>query len=395
MSDLWWPGDERAGDLLSDATLLAAMVEVEQAWLDALAEAGTAPRADLSRAVAPEDVVRIAEGAEETGNPVVGLVKVLRERSGNTWVHRGLTSQDVLDSAVMLCLRAAAGKLTQDQSRQALALAGLAETHRGSLMPGRTLTQSAVPITFGLKAAVWLGGVLDAAERVSALRFPAQFGGAAGTLSAATAIAGSPAAARALCADAASRLGLDDTMPWHTSRGPVTTIADALVAATDSAGRIAGDVVTLARPEIGELREPAGRGGSSTMPHKANPVLSILIRRTAMTAPQLGATLHLAASLADDERPDGAWHAEWASLRDLGRRTVVAASQTAELLEGLVVDTDAMRTHAATAWAELTAERDVIAAFAAGSGSDDDYLGATDILIDSALDRAHTFLEQS
>ena len=131
------------------------------------------------------------------------------------------------------------------------------------------------------------------------------------------------------------------------------------------------------------------------MPHKANPVLSILIRRAAMAAPQLGATLHLAASLADDERPDGAWHAEWASLRDLGRRTVVAASQTAELLEGLVVDTDAMRTHAATAWAELTAERDGIAAFAAGSGSDDDYLGATDILIDSALDRAHTFLEQS
>ena len=123
---------------------------------------------------------------------------------------------------------------------------------------------------------------------------------------------------------------------WHTSRAPLTRYADALVRATDAMGHIANDVLLLARPEIAELAEPAvaGRGGSSTMPQKANPVLSVLVRRAALAAPAQAAQLHLAAASTVDERPDGSWHTEWTALATLSRHTLTAASQTAELLDG-------------------------------------------------------------
>ena len=140
-----------------------------------------------------------------------------------------------------------------------------------------------------------------------------------------------------MVASFATGAGLAARPPWHTSRGAVTRLGDALVGCTDAWGRVAADVTTLARPEIGELREAAvaGRGGSSTMPQKQNPVLAVLVRRAAIAAPALAATLHAAAALAVDERPDGAWHVEWATLRTLSRYSVVAAAQTTELLAGL------------------------------------------------------------
>ena len=168
---------------------------------------------------------------------------------------------------------------------------------------------------------VWRAGLAEATADLEALVFPVQVGGPVGT-------------SREGAADLAGRLGLADAPPWHTQRRPVTRAGDALVAATDACGRIARDVLVLGRPEIGELSEAVG-GGSSSMPHKANPVLSVLVRRAALTTPQLAATLHLAAADQVDERADGAWHAEWDTLRLLARRTAVAASQTAELLEGL------------------------------------------------------------
>ena len=128
-----------------------------------------------------------------------------------------------------------------------------------------------------------------------------------------------------MATEAAAALQLDDAVPWHTNRSAVTRLADALVATTDACGRIANDVLVLARPEIGELAEPPGRGGSSTMPHKANPVLSVLVRRAALAAPALAAQLHLAAAESVDERADGGWHVEWSALATLARRTVVAA----------------------------------------------------------------------
>ena len=162
---------------------------------------------------------------------------------------------------------------------------------------------------------------------------------------------------------------------------------------TDCWGRIASDVVILARPEIAELSEPATekRGGSSSMPHKRNPVLSILIRRAAMSAPQLAATLHTAAALANDERPDGAWHAEWDTLRTLARRTVVAGSQCAELLAGLQVHSDTMAENLGRT--DVLGEQRAIADLV-GKAPSTTYFGAVDRLIDQSIDRAQRVLKQ-
>ncbi|GAB3862004.1 3-carboxy-cis,cis-muconate cycloisomerase [Nocardioides maradonensis] len=397
MSDLFWPGDERAGGLMSPTAWLEAMVAVEQAWVDALAAAGVAPAApDLAGLVGAGDLEDLAAGAESGGNPVLGLVALLRARAdgaGAAWVHRGLTSQDVVDTGLVLCLRDVVTAICAELRAQVAALAALADDHRGTVMTGRTLTQAAVPVSFGLKAAGWLTGVLDAADRLDALTFPAQFGGAAGTHAATTELMGDPAAALRIAEDAATRLELRPSTPWHTSRAPVTSYADALVACTDAWGRVAGDVLTLSRPEIAELAEPAGRGGSSTMPHKRNPVLSTLLRRAALSAPPLASTTHVAAALAEDERPAGGWHAEWPALQALGRRTAVAASQATELLAGLHVDADRMAANARAAWDDLTAERASIARFAGAQPSTGDYLGANDLIIDAARQRAQDWLE--
>jgi 3-carboxy-cis,cis-muconate cycloisomerase len=400
MADLFWPGSERAHALMTDAALLEAMIAVEQGWLVSLAAHGLTPPSDLGGLVGPADLDALALDAEGGGNPVLGLVALLRERSGNAWVHRGLTSQDVVDTALILCLRETVTAVRSDLDAQIDSLVELAETHRSTVMAGRTLAQHAVPTTFGAKAAVWLTGLLDARDALAALTWPAQLGGAAGTLAAARALVPDDVAAWDLVVATADALGLEARTPWHTSRGPVTAIGDALVACTDAWGRIASDVVTLSRSEIGELAEPAGvgRGGSSTMPHKRNPILSVLLRRAAITAPGLASTLHLAAALANDERPDGGWHAEWAALRDLGRRTAVAASQARELLAGLEVNTKRMAATVATHHSDLHAEQAAITGFAgteatAGSAADPAYLGLADDLITRVVRRAHATSE--
>lgn len=394
--DPFRPGDARAGEVLTPAALLRAMGDVEAAWLAALGAAGLGPGGPAP-SVDAADLPRLAD--ESAGTPVVALVALLRERARPDvawWVHRGLTSQDVLDTALQLCLREACGRVRDELVAQVAALAGLAARHRDDPLAGRTLTQHAVPVTFGLKAAVWLGAVLDAHDDVVALTFPAQLGGAAGTLAATVELAGSPAAALAVAADAAGRLGLAAAPPWHTARAPVTRAGDTLTRATDAWGRIAADVLTLSRPEVGELAEGAG-GGSSTMPHKANPVLSVLVRRAALAAPGLAAQLHLAAADARDERPDGAWHLEWDALRALGRGAVVAGSQTTELLRGLRVDTARMRATLDGAAADVLAERGTLRRGGADAGDPDpaSYTGAAGLLVDAALQRAHRLVENS
>jgi 3-carboxy-cis,cis-muconate cycloisomerase len=211
-------------------------------------------------------------------------------------------------------------------------------------MPGRTLTQHAVPTTFGLKAAGWRSLVLDARDRTTAVRdsLPAQLGGAAGTLAAFTAYGATDATA--LPAAFARELGLRaPLLPWHTLRTPIADLAGCLALAAGALGKVATDVLTLARTEIAEVAEGSG-GGSSAMPHKANPVRSTLIAAAARRAPQLAATLY-GSLAAEDERPAGAWHAEWEPLRELLRLTGGAARDAAELTEGLRVDADAMREH--------------------------------------------------
>ncbi|HEY0530581.1 MAG TPA: lyase family protein [Actinoplanes sp.] len=376
MTDLLWPGDHRAGDLFSDKAFVAAMLRVEQAWLHArgfTVDIGFEP-----------DLEALSIASEKGGNPVIPLLEGLRAADAPAALHKGLTSQDVLDTALALCLRDAAARVRADLDRSVAAAAALADRHRHTRMAGRTLTQHAIPITFGLKASGWLQGLLDARDRLKDTDLPIQLGGAAGSLAAPTALAGSPAKTREWVTATAQDLGLPVRDPWHTNRTPVAAAGDALVTCTDACGHLANDVLLGARPEIHELIESPedGRGGSSAMPNKQNPVLAILIKRAAIAGPPLAATLHAAAAAAVDERPDGSWHVEWATLRTLTRRTVVAVSQTAELLAGLRVDASAMAATLAAARPGIDAEQ---RKYDDGEGS---YLGATDEIIDAALARA-------
>lgn len=402
MTDLLFPGDWRAGDLLTDRALVDALVRVEQAWLDTVVAGGIAPpeaKAELAGRVTDADLATLGGGSESGGNVVLPLLVLLRERlpaDAGRWLHRGLTSQDVLDTALVLCVRAVADQVLVDTRVQVEALVRLAEEHAGSVQAGRTLGQHAVPTTFGAVAADWLHGVLDAAGdlRAAAGALPAQAGGAAGTWAAAGLLGGA-SNAWSLAESWADLLQLPSADRWHTRRRPLTRVADALVAGTDAWGKIAGDVVLRSRPEIAELAEAGGRGASSTMPHKSNPVLSTLIRRTALAAPLAAAELHLCAVQAEDERPAGAWHAEWPALRRLGRGAAVAASLTAELLAGLRVDADRMRRTAEAATDELLAEQRSLAPLVARTPTGDlaDYLGAADSFVAVATTRARRWLE--
>ncbi|MFC9424248.1 lyase family protein [Streptomyces sp. NPDC056987] len=380
----------RAESTTGDTAFLQAMLDAEAALTRAQAALGLAP-AEAARAIgaacdaARFDARELALRARDGGNPVIPLVARLTAALPATlapYVHRGATSQDILDTAAMLVAARTLEPVLADLDRTERALARLAATHRDTVMPGRTLTQHAVPTTFGLKAAGWRSLVLDARDRLRSVRatLPAQLGGAAGTLAAfeaygpaadeateagaeagigttgagtagagtaGTAGAGTAGAAEAalrLPAVFAGELGLaEPALPWHTLRTPVADLAAALAFTAGALGKPAADVLTLSRTEIGELSEGAG-GGSSAMPHKANPVRATLIAAAARRAPALAATL-LGSMTAEDERPAGAWHAEWEPLRDLLRLAGGAARDAAELAEGLRVHAGTMREH--------------------------------------------------
>ncbi|MET9980986.1 3-carboxy-cis,cis-muconate cycloisomerase [Streptomyces rochei] len=358
-----WAGSP-AADATDDRALVRALLDAEAALTRAQAGLGLAPE-EAARAVteaadpARFDASSLAERARGGGNPVIPLVADLTQAVGEEhgpYVHRGATSQDILDSALMLVAARALEPLLVDLGRTERALARLAAEHRDTAMPGRTLTQHAVPTTFGLKAAGWRALVLDARDRTAAVRsaLPAQLGGAAGTLAAFGAY-GAPDPL-ALPAAYARELGLcAPLLPWHTLRTPVADLAGCLAFAAGALGKIAADVLTLSRTEIGELAEGSG-GGSSAMPHKANPVRSTLIAAAARRAPQLAATLY-GSLAAEDERPAGAWHAEWEPLRDLLRLTGGVARDAAELTEGLQVRPEAMREHLALTHGLIVSER--------------------------------------
>ncbi|MGQ5656244.1 3-carboxy-cis,cis-muconate cycloisomerase [Streptomyces sp. EKR5.2] len=341
-----------AADTTSDSAWLRAMLDAEVALTRTLASLGLAPSA-AAAAVAEAartnrfDVRSIARRARAGGNPVIPLVADLTEAVGaehGPYVHRGATSQDILDTATMLVAVRTLDPLLADLERIQTALARLAARHRDTVMPGRTLTQHAVPTTFGLKAAGWRSLVLDARDRVRTVRdgLPAQLGGAAGTLAAFTAYGADDP--RALTAAYAQELRLaDPVLPWHSLRTPIADLAGGLAFTAGALGKLAADVLTLGRTEIAEVGEAAG-GGSSAMPHKANPVRATLITAAARRAPQLAATLY-GSLAAEDERPAGAWHAEWEPLRDLLRLVGGAARDGAELADGLQVDEESMRLH--------------------------------------------------
>lgn len=414
MADLLWPGDHRAGGIFSDRSFVDAMVRFERAWLAGLVDAGIAPAAAAALGsgdegdedpwlVRDDEIGELAAAGEAAGNPAVPLAAMLRARlpePASTWVHRGLTSQDVMDSALMLCSADALDAIVEHLARQVARMTEFVAAHRNTPMLARTLTQPAIATTLGMHAASWLTALLDAADGLTSARtgLRIQVGGAAGTLAAVVELArgrglADPAAIALRASDALARnLGLMSSVPWHTARGPITTLGDALVGCTDAWGRIARDVLTGSRAEIAELREDVaiGRGGSSTMPGKRNPVLSVLLHRAALAAPALAAALHVAAASANDDRPDGSWHAEWAPLRTLARRTVTAADQATELLSGLSADATRMAENLAAA-SGIGAEQRSMAALT-GSRPAETYRGATDLLIDRVLGRARCFV---
>ncbi|MFB2580208.1 lyase family protein [Herbiconiux sp. P15] len=343
--------------LVSDGAVVDALVTAELALVRAWAAVGALPSveaetiaaawgwdAELHRAHSHGiDAGDLAEAGVAGGNPVIPLVSFLKQRveaEQRAWVHRGATSQDIVDTALMLVARGAVDTILVELEAAETALAAFAAEHRDVVAAGRTLTAHAVPTTVGLRAVGWLGGLRRASARLRQLTLPAQLGGAAGTRASFVELGG--AAASALPTRFAEAAGLASVEEvWHTSRWPVTELGDALTQTTDALGKFAGDVTTLSRTEIAELGSGAG-GASSTMPQKSNPVQAVLIRSAALRAPQLAATLHVCAALAVDERPDGAWHAEWPTLRELLRLALGASAHGAQLARALRVDREAV-----------------------------------------------------
>jgi adenylosuccinate lyase len=277
MSDhgLLSPGTQRTGGGFDDEALVDAMLRVEVAWLRALAAVGAVDAWDADAVATAADgwqvdLDRLGAQTEAAGNPVVPLVAGLRAAVGDQrlagLVHRGLTSQDVLDSALVLLARDALSRTRDELTASAGGLAGLAARHRETVMVGRTLSQYAVPVTFGLKAAQWLAGVLDAQEQVETVLggLPVQCGGAAGTLALAGELTADPVgAAQAL----AQELGLRwPGVPWHTNRSVVTRIGGALVGACDALGVLSSDVALMSRPSSARSGRAPSPGGVAPRP---------------------------------------------------------------------------------------------------------------------------------
>jgi 3-carboxy-cis,cis-muconate cycloisomerase len=340
-----------AARVVCDRALLQAMLDFEVALMNALAHAGLAPPAaaeELARVAgdaAALDLAALGRGAGETGTPVPALLSALRERLSDeaaAYLHTGATSQDVIDTAGMLVAHRALDSIQHDLMAAADACAELARAQRDTLAVGRTLLQHALPVTLGLKAATWLAGLEDAAAelvRVDEEVLALQLGGAVGTLAALG------AHGLEIVADVADQLGLGEALlPWHTIRLRPAALAGALAAATGVMGKVARDVVLLAQTEVAEAAEAGGpgRGGSSTMPHKRNPVGAVGVLACAHRAPGLAATI-LGAMVQEHERAAGAWQAEWPALLELLALTGSAAAMTHELLSGLQVDPAKLR----------------------------------------------------
>jgi 3-carboxy-cis,cis-muconate cycloisomerase len=344
-----------AAAAVSDDAWFRALLDVEAALARAAARVGlvdaAAARAVTEAAADPArlDLATVVARAADAGNPVPPLVRVLRDAVGPAAaaaVHVGATSQDVLDTALVLLARSAASALDADLAAAAGHAARLAAAHRDDVLMGRTLMQQALPTTVGLKAAGWLAGLDGARLRLAEVlaSLPVQYGGAVGTLAAS---AGSGVALRAALAD---ELQLATTAaPWFTVRLPFADLAGVLGAAAGVVATVAVDLVLLAQTEVAEAAEVAeGRGGSSAMPHKANPVAAISARACARRAPGLVATL-LSAMEQEHERAAGAWHSEWPTLTALLATVGSAASWLAESLAVLRVDTGRMAATVAAA----------------------------------------------
>src|SRR5207302_1875933 len=344
-----------------------AMLDVEAALARAESRLGIIPAAAADGIathcrVDEFDIAQLGRAAVRSGNPVIPLVNALRAavpKDAAPYVHHGATSQDILDTAMMLIARRGLDIILADLEHAAAAAATLADRHRSTVMAARTLLQQALPTTFGLKAAGWLNAIVEARSeliRVAWTRLAVQFGGGAGTMAALS--------DRGLdvARELAAELSLSQpTLPWHTARGRVVEVATALGIAAGVAGKVALDVLLLAQTEVGELSEStvAGRGSSSALPQKHNPVDAIEIL-TAVRGINAQVAVLLGAMVQEHERAAGAWQAEWPALAETLRLAGGVASRLASLLAGLQVDPERMRRNLDLSGGSIMAEHVVM-----------------------------------
>jgi 3-carboxy-cis,cis-muconate cycloisomerase len=346
-------GSAAMREVFSDAARLQQMLDFEAALARAEARWGVIPNA-APQAIASKcktelfDVDALAEATAESANPAIPLVKQLTalvakdDPEAAQFVHWGATSQDANDTGLILQIREAFKILEMDLSVLCTGLSQLAQQHRSMVMAGRTLMQHALPTTFGVKLAGWLDAMNRHRDRFAETRervLVVQFGGAVGTLAALRDKGLQVAEALAAELD----LGLP-AMPWHTQRDRVAEVATTLGLCTGTLGKIARDISLHMQTEIAEIFEPAGegRGGSSTMPHKRNPVSAAIVLSAATRVPGLVSTM-LSAMVQEDERGLGNWHAEWETLPEIFRLTAGALHQMATIVPNLEVDSVHMR----------------------------------------------------
>jgi 3-carboxy-cis,cis-muconate cycloisomerase len=344
---------EEVEKALSDRACLQGMLDFEAGLARAEARAGVIP-SSAAVAIAAQckaeqfDAAELARGAKFAGNVAIPLIKALTEsvaqgdQEAARYVHWGATSQDAIDTGLVLQLRQALQSVGNDLDRLAAALAALATKHRSTMVVGRTWMQQALPTTFGMKVAGWLDAIDRHRGRLRETRRRAlvlQFGGAVGTLAA---LGGRGAEVGKQLAEELA-LGLPP-IPWHSHRDRLAEVATTLGLCVGTLGKIAKDISLYSQTEVAEVLEPAekGRGGSSTMPHKRNPVASAVVLSAAVRVPALVSTM-LTAMVQEHERGLGGWHAEWETLPEIVSLSAGALSQMAELVPKLEIDTERMR----------------------------------------------------
>jgi 3-carboxy-cis,cis-muconate cycloisomerase len=359
--------DNEITALLSDDAFVRALVEVEVALALAEARVGVIPAEaaeQIAKCTAKQvDFAALAASTARSGFPIIALVQELRRQAGAdaaAFVHWGATTQDIMDTACVLQLRAAARVLRVRLGDVARHLSALADRHRETVLAGRTHSQQALPITFGLKVAGWLAPLVRHIERLDEMLprlLVVQFGGAAGTLAA------FGDKGLAVAQQLAAELKLNTpAMPWHAQRDSFVEFAGWLSLVTGSLGKMAQDIILLAQTEVGEAGESAeaGRGGSSTMPQKSNPITSELIIAAARTNAALLSAMHQA-QIQEHERATHGWQVEWLTLPQMIVLTGGALKHAGYLAENLQVDASAMRDNIARGHDLILAEAAVFA----------------------------------
>ena len=358
---------EPLADLFSDQSVLQAMLDFESALARAEARVGVIPRSAanaIRKAAKAEtfDIANLAVATLRAGTPGIPLAKALTDKVRTTdadaacYVHWGATSQDVADTALVLLLKRAEPILSGDLVRLRRALKKLSQEHKQTVMLGRTLVQPAPPITFGLKAAGWAASVQRSKENLDSAFSPVlvlQLGGASGTL----ASLGKKGVDVARVLAGELKLGFPEA-PWHTQREALATLMCACGVLTGALGKIARDISLLMQAEIAEVAEPGGngRGGSSTMPHKRNPIACTLTLAAAQRVPGLVASF-LSGMVQEHERGAGGWQAEWPTVGSIIQATGLAVASMAEVAEGLTVNASRMRSNIEATHGAIFAER--------------------------------------